>query len=166
MAEELGPLPYNTLCLRHDLTIELMKILEVEEVYWFKRSHETLLHKGDNKTEYFHRIDGGRKRKNTIFSLQDDNITFEGDMALVDHATKYYKQLFGPAKNTRIPLNPSLFENTVKLSNEDNTVKLSNEDNADLCRAFTETEIKEALFEMEHNKAAGPDKIPIEFYQS
>ena len=34
-----------------------------------------------------------------------------------------------------------------------------------LTKPFSETEIKAALFQMERNKAAGPDKIPIEFYQ-
>jgi hypothetical protein len=30
---------------------------------------------------------------------------------------------------------------------------------------FTETEVKEALFQMEHNKAPRPDGFPVEFYQ-
>lgn len=155
--EELGPLPYTALCLRANLTTELLKILEEEELYWFKRSHETWLHKGDNNTDYFHRVANGRKRKNAIHSLQDEDRTIEGDPALLDHATKYYKKLFGPAEDRKIPLNPSLFENVEKLPEDDNR---------DLCRPFTEEEIKNALDQMEHNKAAGPDKIPIEFYQS
>ena len=31
--------------------------------------------------------------------------------------------------------------------------------------SFTEHEVKTTLFQMEKNKAAGPDRIPIEFYQ-
>jgi predicted DNA-binding helix-hairpin-helix protein len=30
---------------------------------------------------------------------------------------------------------------------------------------FTEEEIKEAIFQMEHNKAPGPDGFPAKFYQ-
>ena len=30
---------------------------------------------------------------------------------------------------------------------------------------FTEKEIKEVIFQMEHNKAPGPDEFPAEFYQ-
>lgn len=33
-------------------------------------------------------------------------------------------------------------------------------------QTFSESEIKNALDQMEKNKAAGPDKIPIEFYQA
>ena len=35
----------------------------------------------------------------------------------------------------------------------------------DLIMPFTEHEVKTTLFQMEKNKAAGPDRIPIEFYQ-
>ena len=35
-----------------------------------------------------------------------------------------------------------------------------------LCSPFSENKIKGAMFHMEKNKAARPDKIPIEFYQS
>jgi hypothetical protein len=38
--------------------------------------------------------------------------------------------------------------------------------NVELTRPFLEEEIKHALFEMERNKAVGPDGLPIEFYQS
>jgi len=61
--EENGPLSSSQLMRRADLKCELLSILEEEELYWFKRSHETWLHKGDNNTEYFHRIANGRKRK-------------------------------------------------------------------------------------------------------
>jgi hypothetical protein len=31
---------------------------------------------------------------------------------------------------------------------------------------FTEKEVKEAIFDMKHNKASGPDGFPAEFYQT
>lgn len=69
--EEAGPLEANQILLRTNLTSELLKILEEEELYLFKRSHETWLHKGGNNTDYFHKVANGRKRKNNIFSLMD-----------------------------------------------------------------------------------------------
>lgn len=44
--------------------------------------------------------------------------------------------------------------------------KITDEDNAELAKLFSENEIKEALFQMERNKVAGPDSIPFEFYQT
>lgn len=87
--EEQGQLTYNQLLLRSNITCELLKILEEEELYWFKRSHETWLHKGDINTDYFHKVANGRKWKNTIFSLMDENQMIQGDKELLEHATKH-----------------------------------------------------------------------------
>ena len=34
-----------------------------------------------------------------------------------------------------------------------------------LVEKFTEEEVKNAIFQMEHNKTPGPDGFPLEFYQ-
>jgi hypothetical protein len=46
----------------------------------------------------------------------------------------------------------------------DGLEKLNELDNNVLCDHFSEKEIKEALFQMEKNKAVDPDNIPTEFY--
>ena len=38
-------------------------------------------------------------------------------------------------------------------------------ENEILCALFSEQEVKKAVFEMEHNKAPGPNGFPAEFYQ-
>jgi hypothetical protein len=43
--------------------------------------------------------------------------------------------------------------------------QVSPEENDILISPFTESEVKEAVFQMEHNKAPGPDGFPAEFYQ-
>ena len=42
--------------------------------------------------------------------------------------------------------------------------QVSNEENAFLTSPFSEDEVKKAVFQMEHNKAPGPDGFPAEFY--
>jgi hypothetical protein len=42
--------------------------------------------------------------------------------------------------------------------------KVSDQENIDLVTPFSE-EVKLTLFQMEKNKAAGSDELPIEFYQ-
>ena len=121
-----------------------------------QRSHDKLLHEGDSNTEYFHRMANGRRRKNLIISMEDGDKTIEGDDKLLQHATTYYKNLFGPENGNAFPLDPSLW--TI----EEN---VDEEENAILTQPFTKDEIKGALFLREKNKAAGSDKIPIEFYQ-
>ena len=41
-----------------------------------------------------------------------------------------------------------------------------NIENEILTSEFTEAEVREAIFQMEHNKAPGPDGFPAEFYQA
>jgi hypothetical protein len=53
-------------------------------------------------------------------------------------------------------MDPEIWQNIPRVSGNDNEL---------LCKPFSESEIKNALDQMEKNKAAGPDKIPIEFYQ-
>ena len=129
-----------------DIQSQILLLLEEEELYWFKRSHEKWLHEGDNNTEFFHRI-----------AKQKGDEVVEGDSNLLEHATEFYKNLFGPEHNHPFPLDPDLWDSCELVQEFENDL---------LTRPFTEEEIKEALFQMEKNKAAGPDSIPIEFYQS
>lgn len=112
---------------------------------------------GDLNTKYFHRVASGRKRKNTILSLEHGENTIEGDENLLAHATEYYSELFGPAPKFNIQINESLWEGAIRLSESDND---------QLCRPFSETEIWNALSQMGKNKVAGPNSIPIEFYKA
>jgi hypothetical protein len=96
------------------------------------------------------------KRKSQIISLEHDGLVIEGDDNLQKHAYEYYADLFGPPIEYEVQIDPSLWEGIPMVSDEENSW---------LCRPFTEKEIKEALDLMKRNKAAGPDKIPIEFYQ-
>jgi mannosylglycoprotein endo-beta-mannosidase len=43
--------------------------------------------------------------------------------------------------------------------------QVSEEENNLLTALYTEEEVKKAVFQMEHNKAPGPDGFPSEFYQ-
>jgi hypothetical protein len=81
----------------------------------------------------------------------------EGEQALKEYTTYYYKDLFGPPKRSSFSLNESRVEDIVQVSQEENDL---------IIRPFTCDEIQEAVFQMEHNKASGPDGFPVEFYQA
>ena len=76
---------------------------------------------------------------------------------MLKHATEYYTDLFCPENDHDLHIEQSVW---------DELPKVSEFENEDLCKPFSELEIKEASFQMEKNKAVGPDKIPIEFYQT
>jgi hypothetical protein len=66
--------------------------------------------KGDCNTAFFHRVANGKKRKNTIFSLKHNDQVIEGDGALVDHATLFYKDLFGPSTPSGTHMEPGCWD--------------------------------------------------------
>lgn len=127
-----------------------------EETYWFKRSPENWLLKGDGNTEFFHPIVNERKRQSKILCLEENGSKIEGEDEILKHASDYCSNLFGPALGNLFTAEQDIWPLDKNLSEEENEI---------LCKPFSEEEIKHALFEMEKNKAAGPDKIPAEFYQ-
>jgi hypothetical protein len=76
--EERGALPEIQIRRKIDLKMEFFQLMEEEELYWFKRCHETWLLKGDNNTDFFHRIAIGRKRRQTIFPYKMEISQFRG----------------------------------------------------------------------------------------
>lgn len=111
---------------------------------------------GDLNTSYFHKIANGRKRKNLVHSLDDNGVLVEGTDNLLELATTYYKNLFGPAPGNMFPISPSLWS--------DDEI-LSDVDNEELVKPFSIEEVKAALFSMETNRDPDSDNVPSEFYQ-
>ena len=58
---------------------------------------------------------------------------------MLNHATEYYTELFGPTDDHNIYVDPSLWEELEQVSEEENQM---------LTKPFSELEIKEALFQM------------------
>jgi hypothetical protein len=102
-------------------------------------------------------IASGKYRKNRIFQLQHDDKLIEGEQALKEYITSYYKDLFGPPKRGSFSLDESRVEDIVRVSQEENDL---------IIRPFTCDEIREAVFQMEHNKTPCPDGFLAEFYQA
>jgi len=80
-----------------------------------------------------------------------------GDENLKTYITNYYTGLFGSPESNYFSLNEEFTEDIPQVSDLENEI---------LSDAFTEKEIREAIFQMELNKAPGPDGFPAEFYQT
>ena len=131
-------------------------MLREEELYWFQRSKATRLLQGDANTRYFQLVANGRHRKTRIFQLEQDEGTIVGHDNLKTYITEYYKNLFGEPEQNDFSLNEDTTEDIPQVSQIENEF---------LCDEFSEKEIRDAVFQMEHNKAPGPDGFPAEFYQ-
>uniref|UniRef100_A0A453J5C2 Reverse transcriptase domain-containing protein n=1 Tax=Aegilops tauschii subsp. strangulata TaxID=200361 RepID=A0A453J5C2_AEGTS len=139
-----------------NILVELNSIYLEEESCWHQKSTERWLLKGDNNTDFFHKVANGRRGKNMMRSLECGSVTIEGTNNLLAHATDFYKELFGPAPGNMCSVDASLW------SSEEN---ISLTDNDELTKPFSLEEIKAALFAMEPNRAPGPDSVPVDFYQ-
>ena len=98
----------------------------------------------------------GRHRKTKITQLEQEEGIIVGDANLNDSLTDYYKRLFGPHLQNSFSLDETLRHDIPQVSEEENEV---------LVAPFSEEEVKMAIFDIEHNKAPGPDGFPAKFYQ-
>jgi hypothetical protein len=80
----------------------MLKILDNEDFFWRQRSWENWILQGDSNSAFFHRASNGCRRKRTIFSLKNGDSTIQGAAALLEHATSFYKELFGPVNDSGI----------------------------------------------------------------
>jgi hypothetical protein len=64
--------------------------------------------------------------------------------------------LFGHTEDDYLTLDERVTEDIQQVSSEENEM---------LTAVFTEKEVKEAIFQMKHNKAPEPNDFPAEFYQ-
>ena len=80
----------------------------------------------------------------------------EGHDQLKDYITSYYKGLFGAPEEGNFTLDEARTDDITQVTLEENNF---------LTAPFSEEEISKAVFQMEHNKAPGPDGFPTEFYQ-
>jgi len=141
--------------LKHVLNKRLAELLREEKLKWYQRAKTRDLLEGDANTKYFRLVASGKYRKIRIFQLGQEEGVISGDTELEKYITKYYNNLFGPFGGT-LPMDESRHDDIPQVSSEENEL---------LTQKFSEVEVKEAIFQMEHNKAPGPNGFPTEFYQ-
>jgi mannosylglycoprotein endo-beta-mannosidase len=101
-------------------------------------------------------IANGKHRKKKKIQLEQQEGTIVGEDNLKLYITEFYKKLFGPPESTNISLIEGVIHDIPQISADENDI---------LTNPFTEEEVLEAISQMEHNKAPGPDGFPAEFYQ-
>jgi hypothetical protein len=90
------------------------------------------------------------------FSLDQANGIVEGQANLKAYITRFYKDFFGE---------PEVISFTLEEDRIFDIPQVTHTENGILTTPFTEQEVQEAIFDMEHNKAPGPDGFLAEFYQ-
>lgn len=101
-------------------------------------------------------IANGKHRKKKMFQLEQDEGTIVGEDNLEVYITEYYKKLFGAPTPSNFSMGEDIIHDIPQLSREENDIIIAD---------FTEKEVHDAIFQMELNKAPGPDGFLAEFYQ-
>ncbi|XP_073361957.1 uncharacterized protein [Aegilops tauschii subsp. strangulata] len=130
---------------------KVARLLREEEIKYYQRSKADFILMGDSNTRYFQLVANGRHRKKHIYSLQQDEGRIEGQEKLKRYITSYYKSLFGP---------PDEGNFTLDENRTDDIPQVTAEENDFITAPFSEEEVRAAVFQMEHNKAPGPDGFP------
>lgn len=137
-----------------DSKSDLIRILEQREIFWRQRSKQLWLHSGDKNSRYFHASASARRRTNQITQLKNSQGQWVSwDDGLADHITEQFKHLFTATRTN--------WQEVVECID----TRISAEQNADLLKEVSEEEVKTALFQMDPDKAPGPDGMTPAFYQ-
>ncbi|CAH1436139.1 unnamed protein product [Lactuca virosa] len=118
-----------------------------EEKLLFQRSKINWLQEGDNNTKFFHRTVKSRGNRNRILMVIDEDGRWVSGKAMKDKFVTHFNKFLGCKDVTEFScLNDGFFHN-----------KLDSRVAANMIRVVTDEEIKVAMFDIDENRALGPD---------
>ena len=132
-SEQQGILSKEKWTHRIQIEAELESLMEKEELYWKQRSGVKTILQGDANTKFFHLSANGRRRKKSVLMLEDGGVEVTDPLQIQKMIYDYYKQLFGYREKSNVKLDSNVWMNNGGLSNSDRV---------ELCKPFTEAEVK------------------------
>ncbi|GJV81463.1 RNA-directed DNA polymerase, eukaryota, reverse transcriptase zinc-binding domain protein [Tanacetum coccineum] len=129
--------------------------LKDEELFLRQKAKVEWLEVGDRNSKYFHNVVKGRRNRNRISYIEDLNGNpFHGNN-VGDQFVSHFKNVLGRSSSV-LPFNDpdSLFVKKLPVSEALNLV-----------RSVSNEEIKLALFDIDGNKAPGPDGFSSQFFK-
>lgn len=113
---------------------------------------------GDRNTKYFHAITKGKRVRNTIRAIQDENgVTYRSQRDIAMMAVSYFENLY-----TSQGIGDGLYEKVF----QGFTHRISAEMSQDLTRPINEEEIKTIVMDIGAHRAPRPDGFTAIFYHN
>nr|GEY36281.1 RNA-directed DNA polymerase, eukaryota, reverse transcriptase zinc-binding domain protein [Tanacetum cinerariifolium] len=150
--------PYN-----REIKAKSIEILEEyniavndEEKLLAQKARIDWINDGDKNNAFFHKVIKGRRSRNMVHSIYDENgINFKGEN-VPKQFVKDFQQFLGKADAVSdLNVSNGLFYNS-----------LSNEEASNMIKEVSDKEIKEALFDIGDNKSPGPDGYSSVFFKN
>lgn len=138
-----------------DLREDIEKWSNIEEKIWHQKSRIEWLKLGDGNTRFFHAYAKTRTGAKAIKVLFTEGKRCVTHQQMKDEIRTFYMKLMGSASEYLPMIETVVIKRWAVLQDHNN-----------LCDAVTDKEIKEALFNMNPNKAPGIDGFNVHFFQS
>ncbi|XP_074342276.1 uncharacterized protein LOC141679766 [Apium graveolens] len=128
-------------------------IYNQREVFWRQRSKQLWLSAGDKNSRYFHRVASQRRRTNTIQRLQvEEGQWVDWENGLEEFMKEYYSGIFKATEAN--------WQEVIDCVPR----KITSDKNSELLAEVVDEEVKTALFQMDPDKAPGPDGMTPGFF--
>ena len=108
---------------------------------------------GDNNTRFFHRVANSHRRTNHIWGIEVDGVLYEDEEEVRSKMVNFYQRLYTESDSWR----PS----TDRLE----FARIEEVERLELEGDFSKEEVVKVLYEMEGDKAPGPDGFTMAFFQ-
>ncbi|XP_074347311.1 uncharacterized protein LOC141686156 [Apium graveolens] len=136
-----------------DAKRQLDNIYNQREIFWRQRSKQLWLKAGDKNSKYFHKTASQRRRTNRIQKLQNsDGQWVDWENGLPDLISQYFTELFSATESN--------WHEVVDCV----TGTITERQNKELMKPVDEEEVRAALFQMNPDKAPGPDGMTPGFF--
>ncbi|RVW16207.1 Transposon TX1 uncharacterized 149 kDa protein [Vitis vinifera] len=133
---------------------ELEELILREEIHWRKKARVKWVKEGDCNSNFFHKVANGRRNRKFIKVLENERaLMLNNSESIKEEILRYFEKLYA---------SPS--EEPWRVEGLDWS-PISGESASRLESPFTEEEISKAIFQLDRDKAPGPDDFTIAVFQ-
>ncbi|XP_071924868.1 uncharacterized protein [Coffea arabica] len=141
-------------CELHQAQARLRRALSIEEGFWRQKARAKWLQDGDRNSKFFHSLVAERRRRSVIHRVRRSDREWLGELSRIGEAViSFFQKLF--TAETVLPAN-GLLENIPSL--------VTTQDNVALTEISQLEEVKDIVFVLDEESAAGPDGFTGKFF--
>ncbi|RVW91479.1 Transposon TX1 uncharacterized 149 kDa protein [Vitis vinifera] len=152
--EQEGGLNPDLLSQRASRKGELEELILREEIHWRQKAKVKWVKEGDCNSKFYHKVANGRRNRKYIKELENERgLVLKNAESITEEILHYFEKLYTN------PIGESWGVEGLDWS------PISEESALRLDSPFTEEEISKAIFQLDRDKAPGPDGFTIAVFQ-